>query len=263
MLTRALGGITHAKTVVSALKADKLYDTRGLESVVPLIVTRFAPTLILVQDGNAERSFSSVGCRVRRLSNGVDTHRFKPVSADAVTALREKHGLDPSMPVVLHVGHLEENRNLGVLSRLPELGIQVLIAGSLYMGVHAHLIRQLEGYGFHILKGYQPNVEELYQLADCYVFPVPPGNSLTTPLSVLEAMSSNLAVVATRFAGLTESFAPGNGLTFVDDPAAVPEAVLQMLQSRTTVRTRELALPHSWAAVANTLNRYYEELLVA
>ena len=66
----------------------------------------------------------------------------------------------------------------------------------------------------------QFNIEEVYALSDCYVFPTPPMNkinSIEIPLSVLEAMACNLSVITTKFGALPKVFEEGDGLIFVDD----------------------------------------------
>jgi glycosyltransferase involved in cell wall biosynthesis len=175
--------------------------------------------------------------------------------------LRIKYGLDVDQPVVLHVGHLEPDRNLTALTALPSAGMQVVVAGSLYMGIHEELITRLESAGLIILRGFQPHVEELYKLADCYIFPLPPGNSITMPLSVLEAMACNLPVITTRFSGLVQAFAQGNGIRYLESEENVLEVVHEVLRSGMPVLTRDLVIPYSWPAIAARLQAHYERLL--
>jgi glycosyltransferase involved in cell wall biosynthesis len=131
------------------------------------------------------------------------------------------------------------------------------------MGLHLEFIQRLEDVGFHLFKGYQPHIEEFYRLADCYVFPTQPGNSLSMPLSVLEAMACNLPVITQRFQGLEQVFAPGNGLTFIDCADDISACVETALNSATASHTREMVLSFSWQAIISRLQAYYERLAAA
>ena len=247
------------RTVVSALKAESYFSGGGAMQRLMLRMAR--PDLMLTQTDDARQQFRSAGCRAVGLPNGVDLDRFRPASSEEKWALWAKYGVDPERPVALHVGHLHEARNLGALEALLHRGIQVVVAGSLYMGVHTDLIERLERAGFHLLKGYVPQIEELYKLADCYVFPTMPGDSITTPLSVLEAMGCNLPVVTTRFPGLTQAFAPGNGLYFIESADEVPSAVSRALREADKCDTRQMVSAMSWQAVTDRLEGYYKKLL--
>lgn len=249
------------KTVLSTLRAERYFVNGMIQPWQRFFVQRARPDLVCVQNEIGESMFQSLGCRVVYLGNGVDLSRFRPITAFRKQELRIQYSLDPARPVVLHVGHLEAARNLKTLAPLAAAGIQVVIAGSLYMGTNQALIDQLEAAGFHIFKGYQPQIEELYQLSDCYVFPPHPGNSLSMPLSVLEAMACDLPVVTTRFSGLEAAFTPGQGMTFVDNTEALLPHVLQALINDHVANTRQLVAPYSWRAIAEQLETYYQTLL--
>jgi glycosyltransferase involved in cell wall biosynthesis len=110
--------------------------------------------------------------------------------------------------------------------------------------------------------GYVPNVEWYYQSADCYVFPIVDKEAaITVPLSVLEAMSTNLPIVSTRFGGLTDIFQPCDGLKFVS--AGLPSELVDAVKSATRLpnaRTRQQVLPYDWRAVTRRLMEQYRTL---
>jgi glycosyltransferase involved in cell wall biosynthesis len=260
LLTRLLARAhPRARTVVSALKADAYFANGQISTAQRRLVPAMRPDLVLVQNDEASTLFSTLGCAVSHLPNGVDLERFKPVFADRKRELRQKYGIDATRPVTLHVGHLEAARNLAALRTLPDAGIQVVVAGSLYMGTNHDVIRQLEAFGFQLFKGYQPHIEELYMLADCYVFTPRPGNSLTMPLSVLEAMACDLPVITTRFEGLVQAFDECPGFQFIDEGDAMLPRVQAALSAPR--RTREMVRPYSWQSVVDQLQNYYQELL--
>jgi len=58
---------------------------------------------------------------------------------------------------------------------------------------------------------YIKKIEEIYQLSDCYIFPITfEGGGISILLSVLEAMACNLPVVTTKFGGLPAIFKGGD-----------------------------------------------------
>lgn len=249
-----------ARTAISMLRPDKYFERGQTTLSQRKLIQLMKPDLVLTQTQQSTDLFRSLRCSVAKLPNGVDLSRFVPATPALKRQLRQKYKLDPDQPVALHVGHLEPARNLMALEKLPSASIQVVIAGSLYMGTHRSLIDDLKNADFHVLEGYQPKVEELYQLADCYVFPVKPGNSLAMPLSVLEAMACNLPVITTRFSGLVDAFHDGAGLRFIETEEAVLPAVQESLNQPEVPRTRQMVDKFSWQSVSNQLESYYEEL---
>lgn len=250
-----------SKVVISALKPENFFSNDQKIGMQKLLVFPVRPDLVLVQTKTAEKQFRQIGCQAAFLGNGVNTNLFLPVSTWFKQELRLKYGIDNNRSVVLHVGHLENARNLITLEPLLLSGIQVVVAGSLYMGTNRELIDRLKAKGFTIFEGYQPNIEELYRLADCYVFPPDPGNSLSMPLSVLEAMSCNLPIVTRRFQGLEENFQEGKGFHFIDRSDDIVQAVKKVIVSEEVIQTRNMILPFSWQSVATNLRAYYTELL--
>src|SRR5262249_60740787 len=100
---------------------------------------------------------------------------------------------------------LRAGRNLMALTPLAgEDGVTVVVVASGRRSVESDGLRaELDQHGVVLLDGYQPCIEELYRLADCYVFPTTaPDNAVALPPSVLEALASGVPVVSVRFRGL-------------------------------------------------------------
>ena len=72
---------------------------------------------------------SIVNNRVLYLKTGVDTERFTPVTTDRKRELKIKYGFDPDRPIILHVGHMKEGRNVTQLMKIDEK-YQVLLVVS-------------------------------------------------------------------------------------------------------------------------------------
>jgi len=84
-----------------------------------------------------------------------------------------------------------------------------------------------------LIEDYVPNIEEIYQLADVYFFPVIDENHcISAPLSVFEAASCNLPIVCTEF-GELQQFKGKEGFFFIDsfEPGILNILVHQALQS--------------------------------
>jgi glycosyltransferase involved in cell wall biosynthesis len=183
------------------------------------------PDLVVVQSAANRAYLERIGCRAVVIHSGVDAETFQPVDDERHHALRVTYGIAGENPVVLHVGHLQAGRGIAVLGELARSGgCQVLLVASSSTTQEDALRRLLEQSGVRIMSEYLPRIEELYQLADCYVFPVETtDNAIEVPLSVLEALACDLPVVTTRFGGLPAMF-PGPshpGLVFVETQADI------------------------------------------
>jgi glycosyltransferase involved in cell wall biosynthesis len=263
LLTFALLGLLRLRwptvpSVVSVLHPSsfRLEGSKTLRCLISLS----RPTLLLVQASRSAAMFCELGCRIAFLPNGVGAERFVPVSPEERRKLRNKYGLDQGRFIVLHVGHLSRKRNIQLMSQLQTDGAQVLIVGSTYLGEDQELSAEMERRGCIVWKGYIPQIEEIYTLADCFVFPTPLGGSLFMPLSVMEAMACNLPVISTPFEGLVHYFQPGEGLVFADE-GEIPQALVRWRQSGASARTRRQVEPFSWDRVVKQLGKIYKSVV--
>ena len=109
---------------------------------------------------------------------GVNLNKFKPTDNNFKKKLRLKYGLEISKKTYVHVGQITLKRNIQILKYLKSPNTQVLLVGSsssesLNYPHDSNLIKHLEDKGIKIILDYLPDIEEVYQLADCYVFPIP------------------------------------------------------------------------------------------
>ncbi|HKF78900.1 MAG TPA: glycosyltransferase, partial [Candidatus Dormibacteraeota bacterium] len=225
------------------------------------VLRRLAPDLLLVPTEHDRAAAVALGIPAATVCSGVDLERFRPPEPGEREALRRKWGLSPEDQVVLHVGHLRKGRNLRVMASIAAWpGVTALVAASSWRGPESDgLRRELEAHGVTVIDGYVPNVEELYRLADCYVFPtVSPGSAVALPLSILEALASDLPVVSTTFGALAERFGDVPGLELVESPTLLLERALAACGMR--VRTRHLVQPYGWDALAGRLADLLDDL---
>jgi glycosyltransferase involved in cell wall biosynthesis len=228
------------------------YHSRLQRRIIPFL----APDLVCVQSRSSQAYLQQLGCSVMLLPSGVDLSIFRPASVERRRALRVLYGLRTDQPVALHVGHLQPGRNIEVLADLAARGNwQVVLVASSSLDQLPELGARLRRTGVRVVAGYQPAIEQLYQLADVYLFPVvSTNNAIEVPLSVLEAFACDLPVATTRFGGLPRLFeAHGcSGLRFVDSPAQLVSAAEQLCRSA-PAGTRVLAAPFGWERVASAL----------
>jgi glycosyltransferase involved in cell wall biosynthesis len=229
---------------------------RQHSSLAQRLIPRIAPDVVFVQSTESKGYLESLGCRAAMVASGVDTDTFRPVSPSQRAELRAKYGLTSELPIVLHAGHLNAGRGITTLADLAATRrCQPVLVASTSTEQDPVLEQELRDAGVIVFGTFQPNVEELYQLADSYLFPVRSAQSaIEAPLSVLEALACDLPVVTTPFGGLPRMFAGVShpGLVFSDSPCGLVAETLRICKSRVP-GTRELAVPYSWDAVASRL----------
>ena len=243
-----------AKTVISAVHPS-LVEARLLQP--------FKPDVVLVQSKKSDRLFKSIGCETRFFPNGVDIEKFKPKSQDAMQRLRDEFGVPMHSFVVLHLASMRKQRNLDVFKTIQrQEGYQVVVVARENEAGGKQLVRELHEAGCFVWRKHFQNIEDIYSMANCYVFPtIEPKACIETPLSVLEAMACNLPVVTTRFGALPDAFSEGSGLAFVDHVEQIPSILNAMRDQGLNVDTRSLVEPYSWNALAENLVGIYKRLL--
>ncbi len=246
--TRVLGAYApKAKVAMLALQPRTYNPLSGL------IIRVVRPRLIVAQSAAMAEQLARLGCRVARLTSGVDTDCFAPVSGDERTALRARLGWPDSAFIVLHVGHINTGRNVQILARLQAGGCQAVLVGSTSTEQDEALAQHLEEAGVIVIRRYVQDIEHYYQAADCYLFPVTSGTgAIAVPLSVLEAMACDLPVVATPYGDLPVLFASLPGLRFAQSDDDLVAGVLAMRQSRVS-GARHRVLRYGWPSVTSEL----------
>ncbi len=242
-----------ARTIISALQPACLPRTKWM--------SLFKPDLVLVQSTMSEKMFQELGYKTRFLPNGVDIDRFVPVTVETRVKLRQKYGVPKDKFIILHIASLKSGRNLEVFRKLQsEHCNQVLVLGRVGEHRDEELHHELESAGCLVRTDYLLNIEEIYALSDCYIFPTIDGRyCIETPLSVLEAMSCNLPVVTTPFGALPRMFEEGDGLIFVEEEKDFFDGVETIKSVDKTIKTRERILPFSWERVVEKLEGIYEQ----
>lgn len=192
--------------------------------------------------------------RVAYVRAGVDTQVCTPKQEDR-SQLREKYSIPEGKPVVLHVGHLKEGRNIGTLLSLDDRFHVVLVASSHKAHERDEALRQrlIQRGNITIIDGFIPDIQEIYRLADVYYFPVEhEKHCISAPLSVLEAAACGLPVVCTRFSELKQ-LEGEEGFYFIDsfDPERLNALIDRAIQSGGS--GREAVLRYDWSKAAQSI----------
>lgn len=242
-----LKALFKAPTIVIALQH------RSIGKLHALFSRMRTPELILTPVGELSLGLEALGQRTGFIIPGFDDRFFKPVSPDAKSGLRRKYGLPPDQFVILHVGHIRENRNMQVFLKHREWGrdiVPVVKGGE----VEHSWLHRLQMAGVIVFDEYFDKMHELYQAADCYLFPVSnPTGALEFPLSVVEACACNLPVITTPFGALPEIIREGEGFHYIRSFAEIPHRIASIRSG--TIDTAAKVADLSWDAI---FERYLE-----
>ncbi len=209
--------------------------------------------IAFAQSRNSQEVLQRIGCRTVQLPGGVDSAIFRPVGAEEKKLLRQQYGIPAAAQVVLHVGHLKDQRNVGALAGLVRAGYQVVLVASTSTQSDPDLQESLCRAGVMVVTGFVQHIQHYYQLADCYLFPVVhAASAIDAPLSVLEAMSCNIPVVTSPFGALPAMFRPRNGLVFFETEEEIGLAVRKAIADP-DCRTSEMVAPFTWEELAVTI----------
>lgn len=262
ILSPTLIGVIFAK-FISVMNPRSKTLISAIHPAVPKwkLLKLFKPDLILVQSEDTEKIFNEIGFKTEFLPNGVDIEKFKPVDLKTKYKLREKFGIPLDKFVILHLASLTSERNLDALiSSQKREGNQVLIIGREYENFDKDIVDKLQKAGCIVWVKHFPNIEEIYNLSDCYIFPtINKRACIETPLSVLEAMSCNMPIVTTKFGSLNRIFNHDEEVFFVDNDEDFSDCI-ELIKNK-KVRTREKVITYSWKNVVLRLRKIYESLL--
>lgn len=226
-----------------------------MDRLSALLVRLSGSEVLAVSRQTYEGYREKIGAQAVYVKTGVDTTKFCPVTPAQKAALRTKYGIPEDRPVVLHVGHLREGRNIGCMPALPD-SWQVLLVVSSYMADSrdaAFRQRFVEAPNVRLIEDYVPQIQELYQLADVYLFPVTEsGNCIDVPLSALEAAACGIPVAATAYGELRELLdEPGFYAVESPEPAALDVLLRRAAAER--ISPRQSVLDYDWQLTVSNL----------
>ena len=209
--------------------------------VIPRMLMKLSNARLLVTSHEMAENYSRVfQNEIHYVKAGIESRKFVAVDSLKKAELRRKYGIAEDASVVLHVGHMKEGRNINKLLNLDEKIHVLLVASTYELDKRDLALREalMKKKNLTLLEDYIPNIEEIYQLADVYFFPVvDKKHCIAAPLSVFEAASCNLPIVCTAF-GELKQFEGIEGFFFVDtfEPQQLNELVNKALQSNANTR---------------------------
>ena len=229
-------------TVVLTMRASYV-------GAIPRLLMKLSKAKLIVTSKEMYEDYSRIfQNEVHYLKAGIETQKYVPADPAKKAELRRKYGIREDVPVVLHVGHMQEGRNIGKLLELDDR-YHIVLVTSTYEQDKRNLdlrerLKQREN--LTLIENYLPNIEEIYQLSDVYFFPVIDENHcISAPLSVFEAASCNLPIVCTEF-GELQQFKGREGFFFIDsfEPQHLNDQVRQALSS--SENTRAYVEEYDW-----------------
>lgn len=263
ILSPTLYGILLAKFISFLYPSSKVIIS-AIHPHVPKfkLLKYFNPDLILVQSEISANLFEYLNFNVDFLSNGVDTNKFKPFSAEK-NMLKKKYGIPLDKFIILHLASFKRQRNLDIFKKLQNKDDNlVLLIGRADEKYDEILVSELKASGCLILIEHFSQIEEIINIADCYVFPTNnPKACIETPLSVLEALSCNIPVITTKFGSLPFLFDDGNGIYFVDTEDDIFKKIEYIKNNDISPDNSKMIISFSWQIVANNLLKIYQNLL--
>ncbi len=244
---RAIGVQSGGKPVV-VLSLQR----RRFSALAGGLISLMRPGLVLVLSAESRAIMERAGIRARRVPLGVDTGRFRPAAPGEKERLREEYGLGRGR-IALHIGHVSARRNLELLKTLPLDGTRLAVVTSTSTTPDPAVREWLGRESVTVIDRFIRNIEEVYRLADCYVFPtVDVKGAIEIPLSVLEAMATDLPVVTTAFGGIPDLFSERDGL-FISTGEADFREKFRRAMALERSSTRRLVEELSWDNAAREI----------
>ena len=211
--------------------------------------------------------------RVRTIRNGVDASRFAAVSSEQAAALRAEYGIAPGEIILSQVSRLSRPKGhrdlIEALALLPRtLNYRCLIFGE---GPELPRLKQLvrqRGLENKVLFcGFRSDIPVVFAATDVMLLPSRSGEGL--PLTVIEAMLSNVAVIAARTAGVPEIITDGQEGLLIDagDIRALASHIERLitdadLRHRLAEAGRQIALKRFLLSrVIDETEAYYREII--
>lgn len=236
-----------------------------ISNIGKFFIQFFKPDMILTQSDKTNIFFSQLKFKTQFFPNGVDTERFHPVSKEQKICLRRKYGFDDNAFIILHVGHIKENRNIKFFYELNKknenLDYKIIIVGSTSTRTDKELECKLKEAGFTVFTNYLQNIQEIYQLSDIYIFPtIHQENSIDIPLSILESLACGLPVISTRFGGIKELLHGCRGIIIINNIEDIPEKI-SLIKKNNLKSASSNTVVLDWKKIGENLTNIYKEIL--
>ena len=243
-------------SIFSKMRTNVLLVMKGKMNFLARFILKISGANIIVLSEDSERFYSDFlgKGRVKMIKAGVDCEKFIPVSDEKSAELKEKYGFNKNKKVILHVGHMNEGRNIRQLLNIsPEYQVLLVTSTATKNAQDEKLKHELmQRKNIRIIDDYIENINEIYQLADIYLFPViEDGHCIDLPLSCLEAAACGLPVVTTPYGAMKE-FIGKDGFSFIDSFEEINTLIDNVLKER-KANSRASVVDYDWNNAVSTL----------
>ncbi len=238
---------------------------------MPGLLYRFSlpDRIVFVSEAVRESAFpDSIPAQAITIYNGIELNRFDPAGVPS-GAIRQEFGLSAEQPLVALIGHLDPIKGQRELlmawpaviaaypsARLLLVGKAITERGPAYLNELQRLVQELHIEDTVIFTGYRSDIAEILAAVAIYVsFTLNEAH----PLSVIEAMSMQKAIIGANSGGLPELITSGQTGVLVNngDTAGLSEAI------KTLLRNPEIGCRYGEAARRDALIRFRIEDCVA
>ncbi len=243
-------------SLLSASRVNALLVMKGDMNFLSRLFMKLSRANIIVLSNDSEEFYSGFlkKDRVKLIKAGVDCEKFIPVSRDRAEELKKKYGFDENKPVILHVGHLNEGRNIRQLMNInPDYQVLLVTSTTTKNEQDKKLKKELlERDNIRIFDDYIESINEIYQLSDVYFFPVVEnGHCIDLPLSCLESAACGTPVVTTSYGAMKE-FTDKDGFFFIDSFEKINSFIDVALKSEQG-KARESVIGYDWNNAVSSL----------
>ena len=232
-------------------------QNRPMTTIIRTMLRLSKVKIICLADGVAEFFEKNSDNKVFYVRAGLDFSKYKSCNVEEKRRLRKKYGFAEDDIIVTHVGHMKKGRNLQSLLPLSKK-YKILFVTSSTTEQEEDLKKQLlDNLNTKVIDSYIPNIAEIYQITDCYLFPVKDSNHcIGVPLSVLEACACNIPIVTTRFGELrlldeSEHFV----FDSFEDMEQVSVKIDSLLSNAKVVNNRDKIELYDWSNTLKSLER--------
>jgi glycosyltransferase involved in cell wall biosynthesis len=261
--SRAHSMAPFARGFASTLLVTRRMDYRPNRVFAPLLFNRAVDGVVAISEGVAD-SLATAGVDRRRVTvihSGVDCARFRPPTMQERADARGALGISDGEILISAIGALEQRKGhrylieaIGALTPTGKFKCLIVGQGSVHKVLQGEIavIRSLDRIK---LLGRVDDPRELLWASDIFAMP-----SLKEGLGVaaLEAMASNLPIIASDVGGLHEVVEAGTGIIVPPANSAKIASAIQRLAESDGLRTQMGA-----AARARIVENYSMEKMAA
>lgn len=260
--TRGSVARTFMLSLYARRRVDVLFALRFPMDRLTELLLRLSGARVIALSQESYRFYKERLGKAVYLKTGINTDKFVPAAEDKKKSLREKYAVAEGKKVLLHVGHLKYGRNIDKLLNVnSDYHVFLVVSSATESEKDTELRKRLQVRpNTTIIDDYLENIEEVYQMADVYLFPVQESeNCIDIPLSVLEAAACDVPIVTTDY-GELKAFRGQKGFCYITefDGESLNEALDRMAGMK-ACGNREPVLAYDWNRSVERLMRYGDE----